>query len=80
MMESKCKKCMNGYPSVECVNCGTKFWHDKPYRSPTNADRIRKMSDDELAKFLSTKLNDDFYECPDLTLQWLQQPAEEEQT
>ena len=36
------------------------------------------MSDDELAKFLATKLNDDFYEYPDLTLQWLQQPAEEE--
>ena len=46
----------------------------------TNADRIRAMSDDELAKFLATKLNDDFYGCPDLILQWLQQPAEEEQT
>lgn len=46
--------------------------------SSTNADRIRKMSDDELARFLSTKLNDDFYEYPDLTLQWLQQTAEEE--
>lgn len=46
--------------------------------SSTNADRIRKMSDDELAKFLATKLNDDFYEYPDLILQWLQQPAEEE--
>lgn len=46
----------------------------------TNADRIRGMSDDELAKFLATKLNDDFYGCPDLILQWLQQPAEEEQT
>lgn len=44
----------------------------------TNADRIRKMSDDELARFLSTKLNDDFYEYPDLTLQWLKQTAEEE--
>ena len=47
-------------------------------RPPTNADRIRKMSDDELAKFLATKLNDDFYGCPDLILQWLKQPAEEE--
>ena len=44
----------------------------------TNADRIRAMDDNELAKFLATKLNDDFYEYPDLTLQWLQQPAEEE--
>ena len=42
----------------------------------TNADRIRAMSDEELAEFLSTKLNDDFYDWPDLTLQWLQQPAE----
>lgn len=46
--------------------------------SSTNADRIRGMDDNELAEFLSTKLNDDFYEYPDLTLQWLQQPAEEE--
>lgn len=48
--------------------------------SSTNADRIRAMDDNELAEFLSTKLNDDFYGCPDLTLQWLQQPAEEEET
>ena len=44
----------------------------------TNADRIRAMDDKELTEFLSTKLNDDFYGCPDLILQWLQQPAEEE--
>lgn len=44
----------------------------------TNADRIRGIDDNELAKFLATKLNDDFYGCPDLILQWLQQPAEEE--
>lgn len=43
----------------------------------TNADRIREMDDNELSEFLSTKLNDDFYGCPDLILQWLQQPAEE---
>nr|DAE75744.1 MAG TPA: hypothetical protein [Caudoviricetes sp.] len=46
--------------------------------SSTNADRIRAMDDNELAEFLSTKLNDDFYGCPDLILQWLQQSAEEE--
>ena len=51
--------------------------HENPKPS-TNADRIRGMDDNELAEFLSTKLNDDFYEYPDLTLQWLQQPAEEE--
>lgn len=46
--------------------------------SSTDADRIRAMDDNELAEFLSTKLNDDFYGCPDLILQWLQQSAEEE--
>ena len=49
-----------------------------PYRTEqiTNADRIRSMNDEELAEFLSARPNDDFYEWPDLTLQWLQQPAE----
>ena len=56
----------------------------------TNADRIRRMSDEELAKFIATLCQcevrpkrDGFRECGnDLCLQyllkWLQQPAEEE--
>ena len=56
----------------------------------TNADRIRAMSDEELAKFIATPCQcevrpkrDGFRECGnDLCLQyllkWLQQPAEEE--
>lgn len=76
---------------MKCENC-TKYddcrigsgltWPCGAYvpKTITNADRIREMDDNELSEFLSTKLNDDFYECPDLTLQWLQQPAEEEQT
>ena len=55
----------------------------------TNADRIRRMSDEELAKFIATpcqcevrQKRDGFRECGnDLCLQyllkWLQQPAEE---
>lgn len=74
---------------MKCENC-TKYddcrigsgltWPCGAYvpKTITNADRIRGMDDNELAEFLSTKLNDDFYEYPDLTLQWLQQPAEEE--
>lgn len=57
----------------ECPVCG-----HKQNMPQTNADRIRAMSDEELSEFLSTKLNDDFYDWPDLTLQWLQQPAEGE--
>lgn len=60
--------------ALECMIEAEKRENPQP---STNADRIRKMSDDKLAKFLATKLNDDFYEYPDLTLQWLQQPAEE---
>ena len=56
----------------------------------TNADRIRRMSDEELAKFIATPCQcevrpkrDGFRECGnDLCLQyllkWLRQPAEEE--
>ena len=63
--------------ALECMIEAEKRENPQP---STNADRIRKMSDDELAKFLATKFNDDFYGCPDLILQWLQQPAEEAQT
>ena len=33
-MESKCKKCMNGYPSVECVNCEQNFGTISPIALP----------------------------------------------
>lgn len=60
----------------------------------TNADRIRRMSDEELAGFISRIEIGDFgpqvygktfcdmckgqYECDDCRLWWLQQPAEED--
>ena len=56
----------------------------------TNADRIRAMSDEELAKYLSNPCNcavdperDGYRECGNdlcikYLLEWLQQPAEEE--
>lgn len=100
-MKSKCKTCMNSYPSLECVNCGTKFWHYKPYRDIiarfigaeiiTNADRIREMSDEELAEFIpnwsytkACKCDEEILvdcnnECEKCVLEWLQQPAEEAQ-
>ena len=51
-MIKKCKTCMNCYPSISCVNCGTGLVNYSPYKPPTNADRIRSMSDEELAEFL----------------------------
>ena len=51
-MIEKCKTCMHGYPSTSCVNCGTGLRNYNPYKPPTNADRIRGMTDEELAAFL----------------------------
>ena len=60
------------------------------YIRASNADRIRAMSDEELAKYLSNPCDcevdperDGFRECGNdlcvkYLLEWLQQPAEEE--
>lgn len=56
-------------PNEIVVKCGA-------YKPPmTNADRIRSMSDEELAQFIF-----ELYEQPleDGYLQWLQQPAKED--
>lgn len=73
-------KCTVTYRGSGCAALRSTYGVETGPEIITNADRIRGMDDNELAEFLSTKLNDDFYEYPDLTLQWLQQPAEEEQT
>ena len=65
-----------------------------PEQTLSNADRIRAMSDEELAEFISRIEIGDFgqqvygktfcdmckdqYECDDCRLWWLQQPAEED--
>lgn len=71
-------KCTVTYRGSGCAALRSTYGVETGPEIITNADRIREMDDNELSEFLSTKLNDDFYECPDLTLQWLQQPAEEE--
>ena len=70
---------------------GAQCPHGVPTAPPvTNADCIRAMSDEELAKYLSNPCNcevdpkrDGFRECGNdlcvkYLLEWLQQPAEEE--
>ena len=58
--------------------------YPKPYKPQTNADRIRSMSDFELAKEIENAQsgieiknpkNIDYFDC---ILEWLQQPAEGE--
>lgn len=85
----------NGQP--ECrLSDGMECPHGVKAHKPTNADRIRSMSDEELAEFISRIEIGDFgpqvygktfcdmckgqYECDDCRLWWLQQPAEEEDT
>ena len=44
----------------------------------TNADRIRGMSDEELAEFLYQVGYDNGWGLKEFALEWLQQPAEED--
>lgn len=54
-------------------------------KKPTNADRIRSMSDEELAEIIACPKGlfdrmecfDYSRHCEDCVLEWLQQPAEE---
>lgn len=46
-------------------------------KTTTNADRIREMTDEELADFLVYKLPENICDWPDLLLEWIRQPAEE---
>lgn len=76
-----------GYKVDECNH------KDCPYRTEpiTNADRIREMSDEELAEFIDRCEMGDIdyaktfcdlcngqYECDQCRLDWLKQPAEGE--
>ena len=49
---------------------------DERKRKKTNADRIRSMSDEELAMCLYEIGYDRGWGAPEGTLEWLQQPAE----
>lgn len=77
-----CNHTLNGYET-----CGN--WIQKPLDPPTNADRIRAMSDEELAQFaiMSSKFFctrkmpapcEKPMSCTECVLAWLTQPAEEE--
>ena len=52
--------------------------YPKPYKAQTNADRIRAMSDEELAKFLAVTAGDKIGGMAKFWLEWLQQTAEDD--
>lgn len=89
----RCSSCIGktlcGEPADAALGCENRI-----VSKETNADRIRAMSDEELAEFISRIEIGDFgpqvygktfcdmckgqYECDDCRLWWLQQPAEED--
>ena len=88
-MDKHCRICHN----TSCSNHGKNIsflgegWKCNYIPVPTNADRIRSMSDEELAEFIknikvraalckAVKNNDAFEEL--CSAEWLQQPAEGE--
>ena len=82
-----CRTC-----KTDCVradgNYGYTFCDKYTHPPMTNADRIRAMSDEEMAEFISSipmcvgkvdeDLNCEIDVCKECFLKWLQQPAEEE--
>ena len=74
-----CKRCFLGendacYPHVaEDKECDI-------FRPITNADRIRSMTDEELAKWIANDLIEPGYykagQCEEIWLEWLKQEAE----
>ncbi len=74
-----CKKCFLG----ENDTCYPHVAEDKKcnfFRQKTNADQIRSMTDEELAKFISGKARGfgEEYEGYMSALDWLQEPIEDE--
>ena len=90
MKERFCDKCgkpfTGAYKEHLCQTCLVDLgWDSTPM---TNADRIRAMTDEELAKFIpdwsytnACKCDQEIYvdcnnECDKCVLEWLKQPAE----
>lgn len=87
-MDEKCRKCKNN-GKVICGRCDMFYSEFDPIDEPkqTNADRIRAMNDEELAKELKgigcpgicrTKYReDDIEQCYKCWLDWLRQEVHE---
>ena len=93
-MDKYCERCYarDAKPCMECSVCnpGHRNFRPAPTPPPTNADRIRSMSDEELARWLvdatvcERVCGEDEYchgnECVKRVTDWLQQPVKEELT
>lgn len=91
-MVKNCDSCAGAKDGVDCIDCRaghtpSKWRPGANYIPPTNADRIRAMSDEELAEFLTyfdrcEICDNNKYRCIERcigrVLNWLTQPAQEE--
>ena len=68
--DGKCKKFSDDKVTSWCV------WSPCASQTPSNADRIRNMSDEELAMCLYEIGYDRGWNALEGTLEWLKQPAE----
>lgn len=57
------KRCLAQYNKVDPATCPAVSYCPQATPPKTNADRIRSMADEELAKFLCC-MNHECYECP----------------
>ena len=80
-IDEKCQKCKNNGTAI-CNRCDMFYDEFDPIDKPpkTNADLIRSMTDEELARFLYIKTCEDG--CPQFDiisgwLNWLKQKVEE---
>lgn len=61
-------------------DCIALFSREAKRRVRTNADRIRAMTDEELAEYFADMAHEDIYDDPGAWLAWLQQPYKEDET
>lgn len=88
-MNKYCERCYlrDAKPCMECSTCnpGHRNFKPAPTPLPTNADRIRSMSDEELAEFIDeiSGFQADYLRYKGTAiingglLDWLRQPVEE---
>ena len=72
------KRCLEKADRMICPDYPEKCRFCGAFREPTNADRIRSMSDEELAEFLYQVGYDNGWGLEEYTLEWLQMQAEED--
>lgn len=88
--KADCNEQNKGFWQYQWDGIGTLTWEQEPEKKKTNADRIRSMSDEELAEFIEqisadsmdtisfgTKYYEEIWEHKETALKWLQSEVEE---